>query len=462
MQAAACLNYTYCYTPTQEALVAKTGRRQHGEGALYQAHNKACPPPKPKIVDGKERLVRPDHDCTGLWIGAVVLGYKPDGTARRKVVSSKQYKTAQRKLTALKAQIGATGSDIPTASMTVEAWCTQWLANNRSKPTTMTVNRTTVSQYLVPAIGSRRLDRLAPQHVRDLHAWMEAKVTERAPEGLAPTTIHRAHRTLVKILNDAMREGLISRNVATLVDAPGLGSVEQLVLDAEQAKTLLRSRQGDRLLARWAASLLLGARQGEVIGMEWSRVDLDTGVLDLSWQLQRLPYRHGCGGACAVKRPGSCPSAQLDVRPGFEHRRLDGGLTLTRPKAAKGTRPRRRVIPIPAPLVAFLVLHRTAQAGELNPHKLVFTRPDGRPLDPSRDNAAWHEALATAELPSVKLHAARHSTATLLLEAGVDTKVIGAILGHSTAAVTQAYQHVDLTMAREAMARLGDMLALDD
>lgn len=402
-----------------------TKRRDRGEGGLYKR-------------------------ADGMWTGVVDLGYGPDGKRRRRPVYSKVYKTAQRKLTELKAEVGRTGGNVPTASMTVEKWCAQWLANSRVKPTTMTVNRTTVSQYIIPAIGKRRLDRLAPQHVRELHAYVEAK-------GLSPLTVHRAHRTLVKILKDAMTEGLVSRNVAGLVKAPDKGSTEQTVLDAEQAKTLLRSRQGDRLLARWAASLLLGARQGEVIGMEWDRVDLETGVLDLSWQLQRLPFRHGCGGACSVKRPGSCPMAELDVRPGFEHRRLEGGLALTRPKSAKGT----RLIPIPAPMVAFLILHHTAQEADPNPHGLVFTREDGRPLDPSLDNAAWHEALEAAGLPSVKLHAARHSTATLLLEAGVDTKVISAILGHSTVAVTQAYQHVDLTLAREAMARLGDMLALD-
>lgn len=400
-------------------------RRQRGEGGLYKR-------------------------ADGMWIGVVDLGYGPDGRRRRKPVSSKVYKTAQRKLTELKAEVGRTGRDVPTASMTVAKWCAQWLVNSRVKPTTATVNRTTVNQYIVPAIGKRRLDRLAPQHVRELHAYVEAK-------GLSPLTVHRAHRTLVKILKDAMTEGLVSRNVAGLVTAPDKGSVEQIILDAEQAKTLLRSRQDDRLLARWAASLLLGARQGEVLGMEWGRVDLDTGTLDLSWQLQRLPYRHGCGGTCSVTRAGSCPMAELDVRRGFEHRLLDGGLALTRPKSAKST----RLLPIPMPLVGFLILHRTAQANEPNPHGLVFTRPDGRPLDPSLDNAAWHAALDAAGLPSIKLHSARHSTATLLMELGVDAKVISAILGHSTVAVTQAYQHVDLTLAREAMSRLGDMLALD-
>lgn len=406
--------------------MAKTARRQQGEGSLYRR-------------------------ADGLWVGAVVLGYKPDGTPRRKTVSSKEYKTAQRKLTDLKAEAVRTGGAIPTASMTVEKWCAQWLANSRVKPGTMLVNRTTVRQYIVPAIGKRRLDRLTPQHIYELHHHVEDR-------GLAPSTLLRVHRSIVKILKDAMREGLVTRNVADLVDAPSKGVTDQTVLSAEQAKTLLRSRTDDRLMTRWAAALLLGARQGEVLGMTWDRVDLERGILDLSWQLQRLPYRHGCRGGCGVNRPGSCPQRELDVRPGFEYRRLEGGLCLTRPKSTKST----RLIPLPAPFVGLLLVHRTAQAGEANPHRLVFTRPNGRPLDPSLDNAAWHDALEVAGLPSIKLHAARHSTATLLMELKVPDKVIGAILGHSTVAVTQAYQHVDLALARDAMDRLGVMLALED
>ena len=71
---------------------------------------------------------------------------------------------------------------------------------------------------------------------------------------------------------------------------------------------------------------------------------------------------------------------------------------------------------------------------------------------------ASYFASYAAELPRVPLHAARHTTATLLLAAGVPQRVITEILGHSSAAVSAAYEHVDLALAADAMNRLSKML----
>lgn len=402
-----------------------TQRRRKGDGSLYKR-------------------------ADGMWIGAVSLGYGPDGKPRRKVVSSKSLPTAQKKLRDLQRQVAASGGTVPTASMTVKAWLEQWLTNAQVKPTTLANYRQTVRLYLIPALGKHRLDRLTRQHVRDLRRWMEQPTDTRA--ALSQSTVYRAHRVLNAALNDAVREGIVTANVAALVKTKQPSEGDRTTLDVPSATRLLTSTDDPMTAARWACALLLGQRQGEVLGMEWSRIDLERGVLDLSWQLQRLPYRHGCGGHCGRKRAGSCPQAELDVPPGFDHRRLEGGLALTRPKSAAGT----RVIPLLTPVVA--ALSRVPRSG---PHGLVFTREDGRPIDPSDDNAAWHRALDAAGLPSVPLHVARHTAASMMLAAGVDAYVIQAILGHSTVAMTRAYQHVDLTLERRGLGAYYRMLGLE-
>lgn len=63
----------------------------------------------------------------------------------------------------------------------------------------------------------------------------------------------------------------------------------------------------------------------------------------------------------------------------------------------------------------------------------------------SRPGSSWH----------VRQHDARHTAATLLLALGVDQRVVRDILGHSSVAMTMHYQHVDLTLARDALRRLG-------
>lgn len=403
-------------------------RRQRGSGGLYRT---------------KDLQGRPD-----LWRAAVDLGFTPAGTRRRKVVSSKSRNEVIRKLAQLRRTIEDTGS-APAANITVGRWLTDWLdgvAAARVRPRTLATYRGYVDRYLVPHLGRRRLDQLQPQHVRAMHKAM-------TDAGLSSTTALQAHRILVKALSDAHREGLLVRNVAQLVDAPRRATASRGALTPEQAVTLLRSVDQTAMGARWAAALFLGARQGEALGLAWDRVDLDAGTVDLAWQLQRLPYRHGCDGTCGRSRAGSCPRRELAVPVSFEHRVVDGGLVLTRPKSRAGL----RVIPLPGPMLRALRWHRERSTGD----GLVWTRPDGRPIDPKDDSAAWRQALATAGLPPVPLHAARHTTATLLGRLGVGERVVSSILGHNSLAVTQGYIHSDLTMQRDAMDRLGGLLALD-
>lgn len=412
-------------TPT----VSPSRRRQRGEGGLYQRSD-------------------------GLWVGVVDLGWA-GGKRRRKTVTSKDYTTAFRKLRDLRKQVHEHG-DLPTAGMTVEKWLTYWLdhiAAKRIRPRTLTTYRGYVANYLTPALGRKRLDQLQPQHVRAMHQ----AITNNGQR--STTTALQAHRILVKALTDAQREGHVTRNVATLVDAPRKAAGSRGALSPEEAVTLLRSVDKTAIGARWAAALFLGARQGECLGLEWDRVDLDAGTVDLAWQLQRLAYRHGCGHPtgktwpCGRKRGGNCPQRVLDVPDGFECRPIEGGLVLTRPKSRSGL----RVIPLPQPMWQALAWHRQQSTGQ----GLVWTRADGRPIDPKVDSADWHAALEAAGLPPVPLHVARHTTGTLLLRLGVDTSVVMSILGHSSAATTRGYQHSDLTLQRDAMNRLGGLLALD-
>jgi integrase len=387
----------------------------------------------------------------GLWVG-MVSGYGMDGKRKRRAVTSKDRATAQRKLTALVAQVNDQGG-LPARGLTVETWLTTWLdtiAAKRVRPRTLATYRGYARTHLIPALGRHRLDRLQPQHVRAMTDGM-------VKAGASSTTALQAHAILTRALTDAVREGHITRNVAQLVDRPRKEASHRGALTPEQAVTLLRSVDRTAMGARWAAALFLGARQGEVLGLEWDRVNLDLGTVDLSWQLQRLPWRHGCGSSSQLpkcgKRAAYCPKRELDVPRGFELRPITGALALTRPKSRAG----QRLIPLPPPMHTALTWHRANTTGA----GLVWTRANGDPVDPKADNAEWHAALERAGLPSVPLHAARHSCATLLLRAGVDQRVIASIMGHSNVTTTQGYLHSDQTLQRDAMARLGTMLAID-
>lgn len=407
--------------------MGKTARRQSGDGSLYQ------------------------RSSDGMWVGSVDLGYTADGKRRRKVVVAKDQKRALEKLREVRRQVGLYG-DVATRSQTLGEWLDRWMREitvRRVRPRTFDTYQHKV-RLIKESIGRVRLDKLTPAHIRSMHDYIETT------KGLSSSTALQAHRILGKALKDAEREGLVVRNVARLVDAPRKAVSDRGALTAGQAKAVLRGAATDPRAARWGLALLYGVRQGEALGLTWDCVDFDAGTIDLAWQLQRLTWRHGCGSpaACGHRRGAECPQRHLGTPPGFEVRHLEGSLCLTRPKSVAGT----RVVPLIAPMQELLERHRDLAAGEPNPHGLVWHDADGHPIDAKDDRDAWYAALGKAKAPRIALHGARHTTATLLLELGVDAKVIGSILGHSDVVTTQGYQHVDLSLQRAALSGLGQAI----
>lgn len=410
--------------------------------------------PKPRRTKGDGALYK---RADGMWLGRVEL--TPSGGKRRyKYVSSKDRNAAIRDLKKLRAEVDA-GRIPVTAATTVEKWLENWLHNIHApklRPGTKDDYARTIRMHINPHIGGKRLDKLTAAHVRQMHTAIESS-----------RTAQLAHIILQRALKDAVREGLLTHNVAEVADKPRHVTEERQPLTADQAKQLLRSAidNDDPMATRWAAAFLLGARRGEILGLQWSRVDLDAGFVDFAWQLQDLTQAHGCGQRysdgtwpCGRQRVGYCPQRHWDLPRGFEHQILHRSLALTRPKSRAGI----RVVPIPAPLWA--MLERLPRGAE-NPHDLVWHlpagehAPSGRPIHPRDDYTNWQNALKTAGLPPAPLHAARHTTASLLMAAGVDAHVISTILGHTNVITTRGYQHVDRTLARQAMVSLDALLS---
>jgi integrase len=267
----------------------------------------------------------------------------------------------------------------------------------------------------------------------------------------------KADQVLRLALKAAIREGVMTVSVMDRVDKPAHVKKEAESFDVKTAMHIIATaieHQGQMWAARWATGFLTGARESEILGLEWDRVHFDRGLMDISWQLQRQPKVHGCGPQddgkwpCGFVRPGYCPEAVWRF-PRGDYRECTGTLCWTRPKTAAG----RRIIPIVPALAEILESIR-----EPNPHGLVFHHPDGRPIDQEQDQKAWKALLIAANIPHLPQHSIRHSTATLLLEAGVDVHVVQSVIGHSDIAMTRGYQHVDVELAKRAWATLPQLL----
>lgn len=380
----------------------------------------------------------------GRWRGQVTDGFLPSGRLRRRYVHGKTKDEARDAKKKLLRQV-AKGEAI-SGKITVKGWADQWLPiqRHRLRPNTYVDYRTAVTKWIVPTIGGRRLSLLTPADVR-----LVGDAVRKA--GHTSTTAALRQTILTKMLRDAVQEGHDVPARVLAVKRPAKAVHDRDATDLGHAITMLKTSIDSPQPGRWIAGFLQGMRQGECLGLMWDAVDLDHGIIDVSWQLDTLPSEHGCGKParrawpCGYKRAGSCPSRIFITPDGYEVRQLNGAAHLTRPKTARG----QRLIPIVPPMAAALAAlpHRSG---------LVWPGVDGKPQSDHADITAWRALQDAAKVRHSSgryytVHEMRHTTATLLMSLGVDETVRTAILGHSSITVTRGYQHADMTQARAAL-----------
>jgi integrase len=363
-----------------------------------------------------------------MWTGTVEIP-STDGKRRTKRVYSKNRNEAARKLRELRAEIAA-GRVPTTSTTTVGKWLDYWLENVAKpelRPTTYRSYEQVLRLHVKPHIGGIRMNKLTAEDIRRMKIATQEKSRRFA---------QLAYAVLNTSFKQALVEGILPTNPLDAVKPPRYTPTERSSFDTKTATHILKIAFGSRDAMEgcaWAIMFLTGCRRGELLGLEWNRVDLDEGFIDLGWQLQRL---------------------QKDWKPeaGEEARQITGTLWWTKPKSKAGT----RVVPLVGPLLAALIRLKGLDTGP-NPHELVFHFADGRPWTPEDFFDMWKALLADADVRPVPLHSIRHTTATLLQASGVPEDMRQLILGHNSAAVTRGYVHV----AREQkLAALGNLSAL--
>lgn len=424
--------------PTETAKKKKITRGRRGDGSRYK------------------------DESSGLWVVAIELPpvkWNADGhpIRNRKVQRFKTRTAADAALRELREQKRQMGT-LPTSSPTVESWFAKWLtvqvAPNERPRTTKTYEQY-VRSYIVPALGgSTKLSKLTPDSIRNIEKYVTGL-------GLSPSTATNAFHYASAGLEFALREGVLFMNPAKRIDPPRKARPKLDVFTQDDAIKLFKHLDGHPDEALFKTYLLTGARRGEVAGLEFDRIG---DYLDLSWQLQRLEYTHGCGDTCGKKRAGNCPSREFYKPADFEYRQVKGGMYLTRPKSNAGW----RIIPLVEPLRSTL-LQYIANVPE-NEWGLIFPTVHARygglvPPDPDRITREWPKLRdeVFGKGRTVRLHDIRHTTVDLLYLAGVPEDLIQEIIGHSTRSMTRQYKsRSDIVRLRGAMSSLSGMLKQPD
>ena len=353
---------------------------------------------------------------------AAVYVLQPDGTRARKYVYGKTWADCDAKRRALLDKVD-NGIPVPTRSMKLAEWLPYWLDNivrPRRKRTTAAKYEVHVRLYLVPMIGSKRLESLSVADVRKFVVALETKTSA--------ATAKESHRVLRTALTAACREELVTRNVATLVEPPTVADRDLDPWSLDETLDFLTAARKDPLYAAFVLAIALGFRRGEIVGLRWENVDLDKREIRVRTQRQRV------GGEVYEDDP-------------------------------KGRR-RKQTLPLPGICVAPLRWQRMRQAAmreqageKWEETGYVFTTRTGKPIEPRNLYRSFTRVAKNAGLRVIRLHDARHGTATLLTAAGVAPRVVMEILGHSQIAVTMnVYAHVVQDTQREAISHMDRLL----
>jgi integrase len=237
----------------------------------------------------------------------------PSGKRQRKYVYDRTREVVHGAWVELtrKAARGPVVTKVPTVGQFLRRWLEDTVAPNLA-PLTYATYESHVKNYIEPGIGSLRLDRL---RVSGVQAWLnrlaaqcqccaQEKDVRRALRGTArccalgtcchqvasPRTIKDARTVLRSALYSAVRQELIDRNIAQLVQIPKQRNRKILPWTSEEARRFLESARADSdlLYAAYVLVLVLELRKGEVLGLAWEAVNFGQGTLVPDHQLQRV------------------------------------------------------------------------------------------------------------------------------------------------------------------------------
>jgi integrase len=358
----------------------------------------------------------------GGWCAQYTV-YTAKGRKRKTLYGKTRQEVATNLAKALSDQQG--GLSFDAGNQTVGEYLARWLKDSVRD----TVRQGTFERYeqiirlhISPSLGSLKLKALSPVHIQRFYR-------EKLDSGLSPATVQKIHAVLHKALDQAVGWSLVPRNATETVTAPRPAPNEIQPLDSEQVKTLLEAAHGERFEALYVLAIHTGLRQGELLGLKWKDVDLESSLIRVRRTLTRNR----------------------------------GRLLLSEPKTKRS----RRTVRLTEQAVHTLREHLAHQIeymerlGDLYEDcGLVFATEKGTLVNPSNlRKRSFAPLLSKAQLPSIRFHDLRHTCATLLLARNVNPKIVSEMLGHATIAITlDTYSHVLPNMQDSATHALEDVL----
>jgi len=317
----------------------------------------------------------------GTWAGQVSVGYDPTtGKLKRKSFYGRTRKEVAEKIAKALQEVRS-GAFIEPAQTTFGEWLDRWLTGYKKgqlKPGTYESYEMLVNAHIKPALGKIPMAKLQAHMLQSFYNEKLEKGRADGKGGLSTRVVRYLHAVIRQALQQAVKEGLLARNVADATSPPTVKNKQMRPLAEEELLAFFEAAKDDRLFAAYVLAATTGLRRGELLGLCWDCVDLEKGIITVKRQLMPLRSR----------------------------------LVLEETTKSKSGR---RSITLTDDAIRELKAHKKRQAQEklllgeaYQDNGLVFCKEDGTPLDPREFTKRFQRHLEKAGLPRVRLHDLRH------------------------------------------------------
>ena len=370
-------------------------RRKQGEGTLRQR------------VDGR-------------WEGRIVLGYGENGKPKTKSVTAKTKYECEERLKALKEELGRAAKRIKP-EMPFGEWMGYWY-QNFCKPalreTTKAGYESSIYSHIIPSIGHIPLNKLTQNDLQQFYANLKKngrlQYSATCGKGVSDRMVRACHARCRSALEKAISECLITRNPALGCKLPPKKGREMQVLTPSEIARFLARAKEEGYYELFLLELSTGMRRGEILGLKWSDVNLQTGSLKIARQVV------AAGEQILVQSPKTKNSVRTVVLPPY--------------------------------MVEILIEMKKSRTCEW-----IFPSPvkSGEPRNPTALHHRFKLILKRAGCKNIRFHDLRHTFATMALENGMDVKTLSDMIGHISAETTlNIYSHITDTMREQAAVRI--------
>lgn len=366
------------------------------------------------------------------WRASITIGIGDNGKIKRKEFTGKTQQEVKKKLEEYKKEmlLGTISSD---DKITVSEWYHTWLFDYRIKdlkPKSFEKYEGIYRNYIKDSeLGKIKLKDLRATHIQRYYN----KLQDTKPI----STIKGINTRLKPCLGEAEKQGYIQKNYCKMITLPKDNNKKTIqVLTQQQQKLFIEAIKGHKLEMLFLIALGTGLRLGELLGLKWSDIDFNTGILTVNRTLSR------------VKNQTTGKYEIIEQTP--------------------KTKNSNRTIPIPNDILNKLKEHKKNQSkqrlfvgeGYIN-NNYVFTDDIGNPIDDKRPGRNLKSTLAKLSIEPIKFHALRHTYATRLFEANVPPKTVQVLMGHYDISITMdIYTHVMEDAKLEAIEKLNNIFVI--